>query len=346
MKRFLLFVMLILVQTLSAQIYSGKSNFFAFSGEDDCDPRNDLGYIRHYITPKGESTYFSISLPGAGTAIDISKNSNVRIDYNDGTFLKTKVHSSEVCKLSKPYAKEKFYVTLIEFPIERNELCNEKRIRKILIERDCGEIYIISVKRFTGLYLNKEFPGHFETAMNRAIADCKNKQQLADAHRLPEHLQLYIVENYPNHSYSLALLDTVHMPFRQIQLLDYSIKNEHGELANKIEEARSGGEEYTHFLEQGDSIVKEFDEQLISLENKLEFPLAARGDQDDYQRAIIVLVDYDGKKEMTLYTRVGETTPTPIDPWQVADKCSKSIADLEELINWLRRQQEQRVLSY
>ena len=341
MRKILLFITLLLAQALSAQICSGDSDLFGFSGGDDCDPRSNLGCIRHYIGSKGESTYLLISVPGSGEPVDFSKNNNVRIDYDNGTFLKAKVHSAEAIKLSKPYARDKFYITLVEFPIESSELCREKRIKKIQIERDCGEIHIIPIGRSTGLNLSKEFPGHFETAKNRAIENSENRKLLADAQQMPENIQLYVEENYPNHSYSLVQLDTVRMPFRHIMLLDYSIRRGHGELANKLEEASSVGEELTHILEQGDSLVKAFDRQLTTLEKEFKFPLAANGDQDDYQRAIIELVDYEGTETITLCSRIGEVGFSTVDFWTEANNCRKEIEELQEFINWIRRQQEQ-----
>ena len=332
--------MVIMAQTLHAQVYSGDSELFGLSRED-YDLYSDIGCIRHYMSAKGESTYFVISVPGIDTPTDMSKNNNVRIQYNDNTYLMSQIHSSEVVKLSRPYARKKLYSTIIEFPVDENELCGKKRIRKIYIERDCGEIYIIETDRLRALVLNKEFPEHFAKAKSMAEKDKEQKELLADKYEMPEHVQRYLEEEYPQHSYSIVHLDTVHMPLHSIMLLDYCITDEQNELAEQIEELQNEGMDCTSLLQHGDSLVGAFKEELAIYENEYRTGATARGDENDYQRATVELKSYDGKETITLCSRIGEESFSTIDFWEEADNCREKIEDFEDFINSTRKELEE-----
>ncbi len=340
MKSILLLFMVIMAQTLHAQVYSGDSELFGLSRED-YDLYSDIGCIRHYMSAKGESTYFVISVPGIDTPTDMSKNNNVRIQYNDNTYLMSQIHSSEVVKLSRPYARKKLYSTIIEFPVDENELCGKKRIRKIYIERDCGEIYIIETDRLRALVLNKEFPEHFAKAKSMAEKDKEQKELLADKYEMPEHVQRYLEEEYPQHSYSIVHLDTVHMPLHSIMLLDYCITDEQNELAEQIEELQNEGMDCTSLLQHGDSLVGAFKEELAIYENEYRTGATARGDENDYQRATVELKSYDGKETITLCSRIGEESFSTIDFWEEADNCREKIEDFEDFINSTRKELEE-----
>lgn len=339
MRKIMLLFMVIMAQTLQAQVYCGESELFGLSRED-YDLYSDIGCIRHYMSEKGESTYFVISVPGIDMPADMSKNNNLRIQYNDDTYLMSQIHSSEVVKLSSPYARKKLYSTIIEFPVDENELCGKKRIRKIYIERDCGEIYIIETDRLRALVLNKKFPEHFAKAKSMAEKDKEQKELLADKYKMPGHVQRYLEEEYPQHSYSIIQLDTVHLPLQSIMLLDYFITEKQEELAGQIEEQKNAGMDYTGLLQHGDSLVGAFKEELAIYEQEYRTGTTARGDGNDYQRATVELKSYDGKETLTLCSRIGEESFSTVDFWEEADNCRKKIEEFEELINWIRRQQE------
>ena len=335
MRKVLLLLMVLLTQALSAQVYYGESKLFGLKSEQ-CDPYTDLGCIRHYITAKAENTYFVISVPGKNEAIDISKNNNVRVEFNNDTYIKTQVHSAEVVKVSRPYARERLYSTIIEFPIDEEELCKKKRIRKIYIERDCGNIYVIEIGKFWALCLNRLFPEYIDKAKENAQKDKEQKELLADKYQMPEYIRQYIEENYPDHSYSLVELDTVHLPLRSVMLLDYYITEEYNELTVKIDEAEEAGENYTQMVQQGEELVKNFKKELAKYEHEYMKPTAARGDENDYQRVVIELVNYNGTENVTIFTRVGEVLPTDFDFHKEADGCRASIEELEKYIGQLR----------
>ena len=339
MKKILLLIAVLLTQTLSAQVYCGESKLFGLSRED-YDLYSDIGCIRHYMSAKGESTYFVISVPGIDMPADMSKNNKVRIQYNDDTYLMSQIHSSEVVKLSSPYARKKLYSTIIEFPVDENELCSKKRIRKIYIERDCGDVYVIETNKFRAFTLNKEFPEHFAKAKSMAEKDKEQKELLADKYETPGNVQRYMEEEYPQHSYSIIHLDTVHLPLQSIMLLDYFITEKQEELAGQIEEQKNAGMDYTGLLQHGDSLVSAFKEELAIYENEYRTGATARGDGNDYQRATVELKSYDGKETITLCSRIGEENFSTIDFWEEADNCREKIEEFEEFINWIRSQQE------
>ena len=340
MKSILLLFMVIMAQTLHAQVYSGDSKLFGLSRED-YDLYSDIGCVRHYMSAKGESTYFVISVPGIDTPTDMSKNNNVRIQYNDDTYLMSQIHSSEVVKLSSPYARKKLYSTIIEFPVDENELCGKKRIRKIYIERDCGEIYIIETNRLRAFTLNKEFPEHFAKAKSMAEKDKEQKELLADKYEMPGHVQRYLEDEYPQCSYSIVQLDTVHLPLQSIMLLDYFITEKQEELAGQIEEQKNAGMDYTGLLQHGDSLVGAFKEELAIYENEYRTGATARDDGNDYQRATVELKSYDGKGTITLCSRIGEESFSTIDFWEEADNCREKIEEFENFINSTRKELEE-----
>ena len=123
-------------------------------------------------------------------------------------------------------------------------------------------------------------------------------------------------------------------------MLDYAITEERIKLADKIEEKENNGQGYANLLEEGDSIVRGFKDELSLLEDEYQYPQKAAGDEDDYQRAIIGLTNYEGKDTITLYTRVGEESFTSTDFWEAADKCWKKISEIEELLDWIYEEQE------
>lgn len=340
MKKFLLLIAVMLTQTLSAQVYSGESDAFWVPfgcGESDKSKSVEVGFIKHYIGTKGESTYFKILIPSIERAIDISKNNNVRIEYNDGSYLKTHIHSAEIEKLSKPYARERFYGTIVEFPIEKSELCSKKRLRVILIERDCGQVHTIDIGKFWALRLNKEFNAYFTQAEERALMHMSEMQLISNQHNTPSYIKEYLEDNYPECSYSLTQLDTVYLPIRSIMLLGYSVAEAHEEFVANMDNSAGN---YAQTLEHGDSLVKEFKEKLNMYEKAYKYPRAATGSDDDYQRATLVLRSYEGTDSLTLYTRVGEESFIEFDFYEEADECSKIIEDFEVLINQLHEQQE------
>ena len=340
MKKILLLVAILFTQALSAQVYYGDSDFFCFAF-NDMNPLSEFGCVRHYIGTKGESTFLIVSIQSYNKAVNISKNKNVRIDYSDGTFMKTKVHSSKVVTLSKPYAKKKFYTTLVEFPVEKEELCSKKKIRKIYIEKDNENIHLIEIGQLNALCLNKEFPEYFSVAEKRAQEDKTQKLLVASNYEMPQHIQQHVEEKYPNCSYSLIELDTVHLPLSQIVLLNYFVTDSREELAAKADEAQKAGQSYAQMLQHSTRELKEYKKELEMHQEEYENPQAARGDENDYQRAIIELNGYNGKETITLYTRVGEENFSTIDFRKEAENCRKSILEFEKLINRLREQQEQ-----
>lgn len=140
--------------------------------------------------------------------------------------------------------------------------------------------------------------------------------------------------------HSIIHLDTVHLPLQSIMLLDYFITEKQEELAGQIEEQKNAGMDYTGLLQHGDSLVSAFKEELAIYENEYPTGATARGDGNDYQRATVELKSYDGKETITLCSRIGEESFSTVDFWEEADNCRKKIEEFEELINWIRRQQE------
>ena len=117
---------LLLAQTALAQVFRGESKYFGL--EDyvarPSESKNDvLGCIRHYIGEKGESSYIVISIPHPTEEIGISRNNNVYIEYANNKYSRSVVHSTATNRLSKQYAREKQYETLLECPVDESELC-------------------------------------------------------------------------------------------------------------------------------------------------------------------------------------------------------------------------------
>lgn len=340
MKKILLLIAVLLTQTLSAQVYSGESDAFWLPydcGKSDKSKSVELGFIKHYIGPRGESTYFKILVPAKNKAIDISKNNSVRIEYNDGSYMKTQIHSVEIEKLSKPYARERFYGTIVEFPIERSELCSKKRLKKIYIERDCGKVHVIEIGKIRAVYLNKGFNTAFTQAQERAQSHKEEMQLVVYQQHTPSHITQYLEDNYPECSYSLTQLDTVYLPIRSILLLGYSVTEAHEEVAGNIEKTE---ENYAQILELGENLLKDFWSKLENYEEQYNNPQTATdNDGDDrYKRATVVLRSYEGVDTITLYTRVGEESFVEFDFQQDADDCRKAIQEFERLINRMRSQ--------
>lgn len=340
MKKILLLLMLMLAQTLSAQVCYGDSDVFCFAFNDD-NPLVEYGCVRHYISAKGERTFLVISIQNYEKAIGIDKNNNVRINYNDGTHLKTVVHSSTVETLSKPYAKKKFFATLVEFPVGKNELCSGKKIKEIYIEMNDGRLYHLEIGKVWATHLATLFPELFSEAKEKAEKNRKHKQEVAPKNEMPKHIKQFIEEYYPEHSYSLIKLDSVHLPLSSIVLLDYFITEALNGLTGKIDEAEKSGQDNTQLLQQSIVQLKKFKRELKNYENEYLNPKPARGDDDDYLRTIIELNGYDSKETLMLYSRVDEESFATIDFWKEADDCRKGIQQFEELIDRLRSLQEQ-----
>ena len=70
---------------------------------------------------------------------------------------------------------------------------------------------MIETNKFRAFTLNKEFPEHFAKAKSMAEKDKEQKELLADKSETPGHVQRYLEEEYPQHSYSIIHLDIVRM---------------------------------------------------------------------------------------------------------------------------------------
>ena len=343
MRGLLLFITLSLVQFVQAQTLScGESDLF-WIPDDRGSINDELGCIRHYIGAKGESTFLVITLPSSRTALEISKNNNVYIKYTDGRYLKTQVHSVEVEKLSKTYAKEKLFATIIECPVNKEELCNG-RIKRIEITQDCGAEHIIHIKNIWGRYLQQDMPYYFESAEKRAVKKKEKKEFLVSAFGgdIPHHIRLHLDEHYPNHSYSLIRLDTVHLPLRAIQALNHNIRKEGRALTDSIDAARSTNSDYTRLRHWGDSLVSAFKDDLQFFEYEYENPEVARGTGSDYQRVSIELKGYEECDTITLNTKVGSEKVSTIDFRKEAAKCHQKITELERVLDELYAPSEEK----
>jgi hypothetical protein len=296
-----------------------------------------LGQVRYYIGEKGESAYIVISIPHSTEKIDISRNNNVYIEYANDKYSKTQVHSTETNRLSKPYAREKLYETLLECPVDEEDLC-KRRIKSISIETDNKEEFIIKIGWFWGTYLCKSFPDYFAEAKEDAESRKERREFLTETfgENIPDNIKNYLEERFPEQSYNLIQLDTVYMPFRSIALFDYAIKEEIADFAYMTDEAQEAGRGYDRLLDRGDTIVKEFKKELALYEEEFEIKYAAEGKDDDYQHAVVEVIGYSGKDTITLFTKVGEEKPTEFDFKKTADECRTSIKELEEYIQRLR----------
>lgn len=331
---------LLLAQTALAQVFRGESKYFGL--EDyvarPSESKNDvLGCIRHYIGEKGESSYIVISIPHPAEEIGISRNNNVYIEYANNKYSRSVVHSTATNRLSKQYAREKQYETLLECPVDENELC-KRRIKSISIETYNGEEFVIRMGWFWGTYLCRSFPNYFAEAKKDAEKRKERKEFLTETFGkdIPDNINSYLKQKYPEDSYNLVQLDTVYMPFRPIALLGYAIKDATADLVGEITEAQVTGCGYALLLEKGDSIVREFKKELAMYEDEYETHYAAEGGEDDYQRVVIELVNYNGTESVTIFTRVGEEFPTDFDFHKEADGCRASIEELEKYIGQLR----------
>jgi hypothetical protein len=164
---------------------------------------------------------------------------------------------------------------------------------------------------------------------------------LANKYETPGHVQRYLEEEYPQHSYSIIHLDTVHLPLQSIMLLDYFITEKQEELAGQIEELKNAGMDYTGLLQHGDSLVGAFKEELAIYENEYRTGATARGDGNDYRRATVELKSYDGKETITLCSRIGEEGFSTVDFCEEADNCRKKIEEFENFINSTRKELEE-----
>ena len=341
MKKILLLIAILLAQTLSAQVFRGDSRLFGVEGyvaRPEESKRDILGSIRYYIGEKGESTYFMISITHSKEKIDISRNNNVYIEYANDKYSKTQVHSTQTNRLSKPYAREKLYETLLEFPVDESELC-KRRIKSISIETDNKEEFIIKIGWFWGTYLSKSFPDFFAEAKKDALKRKERREFLTETfgENIPDSIKSYLEEKYPEQSYNLIQLDTVYMPFRSIALFEYEIREKIADFIYEKEEAEAKGYGYAGLIESSDTIVTGFKEKLLQYEDEFKIQYAAEGGEDDYQLVVIDVISHDGKERITLYTRVGEERPTDFDFKNTANECRASIKELEEHIDRLRK---------
>ena len=346
MRKTLLLMTLLLAQTALAQVFRGESKFFGledYVARPSESKADVLGCIRHYIGEKGESSYILISLPHTKEKVDISRNNNVYIEYANNKYYRSLVHSTNTNKLSKPYARERLYETLLECPVDESELC-KRRIKSISIEMDNGEELIIKMGWFWGTYLCRSFPDYFAEAKKDAEKRKERKQFLTEnfGEDIPERIKSYLKEKYPEDSYNLVQLDTVYMPFRSITLLGYAIKDATADLADEIDKTKAAGISYANVLEKGDSIVMEFKRELGIYEDEYETCYAAEGGEDDYQRVVIELVNYNGTESVTIFTRVGEEHPTEFDFRKMAEDCRTAIEEMENHINRLREKKDEK----
>lgn len=341
MKKILLLIAILLAQTLSAQVFRGDSRLFGVEGyvaRPEESKRDILGSIRYYIGEKGESTYFMISITHSKEKTDISRNNNVYIEYANEKYTRTQVHSTETIKLSKPYAREKLYETLLEFPVDESELC-KRRIKSISIETDNKEEFIIKIGWFWGTYLSKSFPDYFAEAKEDAESRKQRREFLTETfgENIPDSIKSYLEEKYPEQSYNLVRLDTVYMPFSSIALLEYEIREKIADFVYEKEEAEAKGYGYAGLVESSDTIVTGFKEKLLQYEDEFKIQYAAEGGEDDYQLVVVDVISHDGKERITLYTRVGEERPTDFDFKKTANECRARIKELEEHIDRLRK---------
>ena len=340
MKKILLLIAVLIAQTVSAQVFCGESRLFGletYVARPSLSKKDVLGRIRYYIGEKGESTYIVVSIPHSTEEIGISRNNNVYMEYANDKYTKTLVHSIETNKLSKPYAREKLYETLLECPVDEDELC-KRRIKRICIETDDGDELTIKMNWFWGTYLCKSFPDYIAEAKKDAEQRKERREFLTETfgENIPDNIKEFLEEKYPEKSYNLISLDTVYMPFRPIALLEYAIKEEIADFTYKTEEVQEAGEGCEQLLESGNTAVKEFKEELAQYEEEYKTQYAAEGGSDDYQRTVIEVIGYDGKEKITLYTRVGEERPTEFDFEKTAEECRACIKELEEYIPKLR----------
>lgn len=347
MNRFFLLIAVLLAQPISAQVFRGESELFGlekYVPHPKESTKDVLGWVRYYIGEKGGSTYIVISIPHSTDEIEISRNNNVYIEYANKKYSKTQVHSTETNRLSKPYSRDKLFETLVECPVDESELC-KRRIKKICIETDNDDEYEIEVEWYWGTFLNKMLPTYFTEAKKSAEKRKERKEFLTDTfgEKIPENIKKYLEEKFPEQSYNLIQLDTVYMPFRSIALLEYAIKNEIADLIYKSAETEEGDNGYSKLIEKGDSIVKEFKDELARYVDEFETIYAAEGGNDDYQRAVIEIINYNGKEKETLYTRVGEENPTEFDFRKTEEECNTDIKELEELVHKLRKKKNEKI---
>lgn len=336
MKKILLLVAVLLTQTLSAQIVRGDSELFSFTPDGDTDNyRTELGFIRHYIGTKGESTYFVISIPGDGNPVKIEKNKSVFIKFADGKYIKTQVHSVKSYKLSKPYARKKFYTTIVECPIDENEFC-KKRIKGIYIEMNEGNEYEISIGYIWSRVLKRELPGYFTNARKVAQKKKERKEFFAEEFETPNNIQRFIEENHSDKSYRIIGLDTVNLPITAVSSLNYFITKETIELENRINENL----DYDSLQARTDSIVKEFKKEVDIYEAAYNNPKPAKYDGNDYQRAVVELIDHNGNDTIKLLTRIGEEEFSSVNFYREIENCRKGISEIEEVLERMRSLQE------
>ena len=341
MKKILLVIAVLMTQAMSAQVFCGESKLFGLKGyipRPHLSMKDVLGQARYYIGEKGESTYIVISIPHSIENIDISRNNNVYIEYAKNKYSKTQIHSTKTNRLSKPYAREKLYETLLECPVDKEELC-KRRIKSISIETDNNEEFIIKIGWFWGTYLCKSFPDYFAEAKKDAEKRKERREFLTETFggNIPDNIKKCLEEKYPEQSYNLVQLDTVYMPFRSIALFEYAIKEEIADFIYMTDEAQRADYGYDRLLERGDTIVKEFKDELAKYEEEYEIKYAAEGGDDDYQRAVVEVISYSEKQRITFFTKVGEEKPTEFDFKKTADECRTSIKELEECVNRLRK---------
>ncbi len=335
MKRIFLIITILLAQTLSAQVVRGDSETFSFTFDDKDNYRTELGFIRHYIGTKGESTYLVISIPGESKPVKIEKNKSVFIKLANGKYIKTLVHSVKSYKLSKPYAKKKFFTTIVECPINESELC-ENRIKGIYIEMNEGNEYEINVGYIWGRALKRDLPNYFANARSIAQKKKERNEFFAKEFETPENIQRFIVDKHPDKSHRIIELDTVNLPITAVSSLNYFITKETIELEDKINDTP----DYDNLIAMADSIVKEFRREVEIYEAEYNDPQPAKYDGNDYQRAVVELIDHNGNDTIRLLTRIGEEEFSSIDLSLEIENCRKGIKEIEELAKWMREQQE------
>lgn len=275
-----------------------------------------MGFIRCYVNDSGERQFFFVvTTPRLDEVWDISEGASIVCEYSDGSRSDGKVHKIDTYSQTLPaggmFSYRKHYTQMCENTLNIKEL-QEKKVSKIIIRRDGGDIYDVRVKEKYAEKLRKKIGDAIEQAS--AAADAKkertdNIDNYFSKNELPNHALDYMTETYPGTSCNVLKADTVELPYRVLMSLEVVVALDQGKLSDRFLQASemSNIDErnaaYSALLHIGDSLCKAHSEQLTLQEIRAKNP---SDDYMNYRRWSVELVTHASRDTVDIFTRLGE----------------------------------------
>lgn len=299
-----------------------------------------MGFMRCYKNAGGEKQFFFvITTPRLDEAWDISEGASIACEYSDGSRSDGKVHKIDTYSQPLPaggiYSYRKHYTQMCENTLNIKEL-QEKKVSKIIIRRDGGDIYDVRVKEKYAEKLRKKIGDAMEQAS--AAADAKkertnNIDNYFSKNELPQQAIAYMTETYPGTSYNVIKADTVELPYRVLMSLEVVVTLDQEKLSDRFVQASemSNIDErnaaYSALLHIGDSLCKAHNEQLALQEIRAKNP---SDDYMNYRRWSVELITHASRDTIDIFTRLGEESCISYhDFFKKKNDVSSKIADFK-----------------